>query len=373
MSSSLQQLQALGQSVWLDYIRRDMICDGALRAMIEQDGVSGVTSNPAIFEQAIARTTLYDEAIRALACDDPLEIYETLAIEDVRAACDVFAPVYERTGGKDGFVSLEVSPRLAHDTEGTLVEARRLFAAVDRPNVMIKVPATTAGLPAIETLIYEGLNVNVTLIFSQAAYVAVAEAYLKGLERRAQEEKPLRDSSSVASVFVSRIDTLFDALLQQLACDNASLQQRVQTLLGAVGIANLKLVYKRYEALFGGERFAALAAAGATPQRPLWASTSTKNPAYPDVLYVEALIGPHTVNTLPPGTLDAFRDHGVARETLTEGVDQAEALFAQLEALGVDSEGAMAQLLEEGVRKFVEPFEHLLDSVAQKRVSLATS
>lgn len=370
MSRQLLQLLSHGQSPWLDYIRRDLIDTGALQRHVEE-GVRGITSNPDIFEKAIAGSALYDGAIAALDCDQPLALYEALAVEDIRRACDVFLPVYAESKRADGLVSLEVSPHLAHDAQGTVAEAKRLFQAVSRPNAMIKVPATEAGVRATEELIAAGLNVNVTLIFSQQAYEAVACAYVQGLERRHRAREPLANVASVASVFVSRIDTLIDALLEQQAARSPREADGCRALLGKVGIANLKQVYQRFKAIFREPNFLALQRAGARVQRPLWASTSTKNPRYSDLMYVETLIGPDTVNTLPPSTLQAFCDHGQVRPTLELELDKAQEILHQLQLLGIDLERAMQRLLEEGLEKFVEPFDRLLDSLARKRAALA--
>lgn len=363
MTNPLLQLQEHGQSIWIDYIRRDLIHNGGMQEFIDRDGVRGVTSNPAIFEKVIAQSDLYDEAMKALSESDPVSIYETLAVQDIQAACDVFLPVHEATNGGDGFVSLEVSPRLAHDTQGTIEEAKRLYADVNRPNVMIKVPATPEGLPAIEALIAEGININVTLIFSQAAYEKVCEAYIRGLKKRLESGQSVKGIASVASVFISRIDSKVDKILEEKGLND---------LLGKVGIANLKLVYQQYKSIFHGPRFEALAQAGAATQRPLWASTSTKNPNYRDVLYVETLIGPETVNTLPLSTLEAFRDHGIAATTVEDDLDEAKQVMVQLAEAGISLDQIMDELLAEGVEKFVTPFDQLLNSIAEKRASIAT-
>lgn len=365
MKNPLLQLQGMGQSPWLDYIRRDLIESGALQRYA-QDGVRGVTSNPDIFEKAIAGSTLYDADIAALPHHTPVQLYEALAIDDIQRACDVFSPLYRETGGTDGFVSLEVSPHLAHDAQGTMAEAKRLFKAVSRPNLMVKVPATGAGLVAIEALIAAGVSVNVTLIFSQRVYESVCQAYLQGLEQRRCTGQPVAHVASVASVFVSRIDTLIDAMLEEKARTSPAQAQLCQALMGKAGIANLKQIYQRYKTIFHGPPFAALHQAGAQAQRPLWASTSTKNPRYADVMYVEALVGPETVNTLPPSTLQAFRDHGKVQPTLEAGLDEAQQALVSLEHLGIDLEQVMEQLLLQGLQKFVEPFDRLLRSLQQK-------
>ncbi|MCS7220110.1 MAG: bifunctional transaldolase/phosoglucose isomerase [Anaerolineae bacterium] len=366
----LRQLQAFGQSVWYDNIRRGLITSGELQQLMEM-GIVGVTSNPTIFQRAIAGSTDYDDALRelALAGHSAQEIYEALAIEDIRAVADLLAPIYERTNGWDGYVSIEVSPELAYDTQGTVEEARRLRAAIGRHNVMIKVPATPAGIPAIEQLIADGVNINVTLIFALSAYEQVVNAYLAGLERRAQAGQPLANVTSVASVFVSRIDTAIDALLEERLQRTADPSERaeIQALLGKAAIANSKIIYRRFQQLFRSPRFQALMERGARVQRPLWASTSTKNPAYRDVMYVEELIGPDTVNTMPPVTIQAFSDHGVVRQTVTEGVDEAEIVLERLARLGIDLDAVMQRLLDEGVKAFADSFHALMDSIEAKR------
>src|SRR6266702_2772391 len=318
----LKQLESLGQSIWLDMIQRSMLRSGELKRMIEDAGLGGLTSNPTIFEKAIGHSPDYDEQISRVAKGGATrdEVYEAVVIEDIAAAADLFRPTYDRLQGADGFVSLEVSPLLAHDTERTLQEARRLHGKLKRPNVMIKVPATPEGLPAIEQLISEGINVNVTLIFSVDVYNKVAEAYIHGLERREQAGKPLTGIGSVASFFVSRIDTAVDKELQKkIDAGNPG----AKDLIGKAAIANAKLAYESFEKIFGGDRFAKLKAKGARVQRPLWASTSTKNPAYSDVMYVEALIGPDTVDTAPKATIEAYVDHGRPQVTLTQDVKES--------------------------------------------------
>lgn len=344
----LNELNQAGQSVWLDYIRRAYIASGELQAIIEA-GVTGITSNPSIFEKAIAGSSDYDADIQRLVMTGrgTTGIYEALALDDIGRAADLLRPVYERTAGRDGYVSLEVSPELAHDTAGTIADARRLFAALGRPNVMIKVPATPAGIPAFQTLISEGINVNVTLMFSLAHYEAVAEAYLRGLEARAAAGGDLSRVASVASFFVSRVDSAVDKALA--AAGN-------QQLPGKIAVANAKITYQRFQAIFTGPRWQKLAQAGAQPQRVLWASTSTKNPAYSDTLYVDELIGPHTVNTMPLNTVDAFLDHGTVAETLTAGLDEAQAQLAQLAELGIDLAAITEQLQVAGVDAFATAF-----------------
>jgi transaldolase len=372
----LWELTALGQSVWLDYIRRGILDNGELEAMIREKALRGVTSNPAIFEQAIARSDDYDDALRALAESgvDANEAYEALAIEDIQRAADLFGTIYDEAGGHDGFVSLEVSPELAHDTAGTLAEARRLWSIVDRPNVMIKVPGTEEGLPAIEQLIVEGINVNVTLLFSLVGYERVMEAYLAGLERRSESGESIERVASVASFFISRVDSAVDAELEK-KLEMASSEQekeKVRALFGRAAIANAKLAYHRFREIFGAERFRKLADRGARVQRPLWASTSTKNPDYRDVIYVEELIGPDTVNTMPLATVEAFADHGTARRTIDEDLAGARAELQALADLGVDLDTVTEQLQVEGVEKFVSPFRHLLTCVGEKLSEVAS-
>ena len=360
--SKLHALTGHGQSIWYDYIRRAFIISGDLQALVDQ-GVRGVTSNPSIFEKAIAGSADYDASLRPLveAGKPVAEIYEALALADIQATADILRPVYELTGGRDGFVSLEVSPMLAHDTHGTVSDARRLHATLGRPNVMIKVPATPEGIPAITALIGEGISVNVTLIFSAQQYEVVAEAYLAGLELLAAQGGNLSQVASVASFFVSRVDTVVDAALEKIG------ERELQ---GKIAIANAKIAYARFRALFSGERWARLAAQGAQVQRPLWASTGSKNPSYPDTLYVDALIGPDTVNTVPPSTLLAFLDHGQVAATLEQGLAEAEVQVASVAGLGVDLDAIANKLLNEGVAAFVQSFETLTASIAGKREKL---
>lgn len=360
----LRELQAQGQAVWLDYIRRDILLDGSLRRMVDEDGLSGVTSNPAIFQKAIGESELYDQAIQDYLTADPQGrvegLYEALVVEDIRLAADILLSVFEGTKGRDGFVSLEVSPHLARDADGTLAEARHLWQRVERPNLMIKVPATTECMPAVEELLAEGINVNVTLMFSMAHYEAVAGAYLRGLERCQSPER----LASVASFFVSRVDTKVDGILENLGGEAAL------DLLGKIAIANSKLTYARYQELFEGDSFRSMRDRGAAPQRVLWASTSTKNPAYRDVIYVEELIGPATVNTIPPETLEAFRDHGKVGPTLLEDLSGASRQIDELDSLGIDLQAATEELQQEGLEKFAMPFDSLLDTLRSKRDSL---
>ncbi|MFN2137034.1 MAG: bifunctional transaldolase/phosoglucose isomerase [Candidatus Promineifilaceae bacterium] len=361
--TKINELYALGQSVWYDNIERDLINSGQLQALIDE-GIVGLTSNPSIFQKAISGSDAYDADLRALAGDgkSALEIFEALAIDDLQRAADLLYPVFEETNGKDGYVSLEVNPNLAYDTEGTIAEARRLFAALGRRNAMIKVPATQAGIPAIATLIGEGININITLLFSNDNYQEVVEAYLEGLEALAREGGDVSRVASVASFFVSRVDGKVDKALA--AIGNETLQ-------GKIAIANAKIAYTIFEALFSGERWEHLAAAGAQPQRLLWASTSTKNPDYSDVLYVDGLIGPDTVNTAPPQTIEAFLDHGTIAVTLTVDVDEARSQLAALAEAGIDLDAITAALQVEGVEAFASSFNDLIASIEAERLRAA--
>jgi len=374
MTNPLLQLSEAGQAVWLDFIERKILTNGAFKALIDRDGLSGVTSNPSIFEKAIGDNSDYDAPLKAFveATDgETAAVFEHLAISDIQAAADQLRPVYDRLNGRDGFVSLEVSPYLAMDTEATVVEARRLWAAVDRPNLMIKVPGTVPGTPAIRQLIAEGLNINVTLLFALEAYQAVAEAYLAGLEARKAAGGDISKLASVASFFVSRIDTQIDEVIDaRLKAGAGSDGPELKRVRGQVAIANAKVAYRRYLDLLETPRWRALAAAGAGPQRLLWASTGTKNPDYSDVLYIETLIGPDTVNTMPPKTMDAFRDHGRVRQSLTEDIEGARAILASAERLGLDLAGVTARLVEDGVRQFADAADKLYGAVAQKRAAV---
>jgi transaldolase/glucose-6-phosphate isomerase len=367
LENPLRALQVFGQSVWLDYIRRSLITSGELRRLIDEDGLRGVTSNPAIFEKAVAGSSDYKEVLAATEARalDAKTLYEKLAVSDIQHAADALRPVYDETAARDGYVSLEVSPLLAHDTVGTLNEARRLWQAVGRDNLMIKVPATSEGVPAIQQLVSEGINVNVTLLFAQEAYERVAEAYLAGLEQFAAGGGDLKRVASVASFFISRIDTAIDALIaaRLQATTNAREQSVLRALAGRVAIANAKLTYERYRELFSGPRWQALADHGAQTQRLLWASTGTKNPNYRDVLYIEELIGPDTVNTIPPATFEAFRDHGRPRASLTEDLDAAFDTMAALADAGIAMNEVTDKLLTEGVQLFADAFEKLLKAV----------
>jgi transaldolase / glucose-6-phosphate isomerase len=367
-ANPVRDLQREGQSVWLDYIQRSLITSGELQRLIEEDGVSGVTSNPSIFEKAITGSTEYADLLNSTECSRDLSAkarYEILAIRDIRDAADLLRPVYESTARRDGYVSLEVSPYLARDTQGTIQEAKALWKSVGRENLMIKVPGTAEGIPAFQQLIGEGINVNVTLLFSQKVYARVAEAYVAGLEQFAARGGDVSKMASVASFFISRIDTLVDSIIAsrlETAKDRVE-QEQLKSLLGKVAIANGKLAYQHYLRFFGSARWKALAAKGAQTQRVLWASTSTKNPNYRDVLYVEELIGRDTVDTLPPATLVAFRDHGGLRASLVEDLDSAEATMQTLATVGISIDEVTGKLTDDGVRLFVEAFAKLLEAV----------
>lgn len=356
----IQELYESGQSVWYDFIRRDMLTGTGLRDLVAA-GIRGVTSNPSIFEKAIAESDLYDEHIATLGDLMPEEVFEALAISDIRSAADILTTVYESSGGSDGYVSLEVSPELAHDTSGTIANAMRLWAAVDRPNLMIKVPATEDGIPAIEELTAAGLNINATLMFSLDHYESVATAYINGAER-ASEPSHL---ASVASFFVSRVDSSTDAALTRVGT------QRALDLRGRAAVANAKVAYLRYQELFEGDRFEALRSKGTSPQRVLWASTSTKNPGYNDVMYVEELIGPNTVNTMPPTTMDAFNDHGVVRTgSLLENTREATTFISSLPDIGVNFADITSALQVDGVRSFADAYKSLLGTIEDKQTRI---
>ncbi len=370
MSETLKKMSELGQSLWYDNIERSLLEDGELARLVDEDQIVGVTSNPSIFQKAISGSTAYDAQIADIVAENPTipikDLYEALAIEDIQEAAEVLQPIYERTDGKDGYVSLEVSPDLAHDTEGTIAEAKRLFETVGRPNLMIKIPATDAGLPAITEVIGSGINVNVTLMFSLQNYIDVANAYIAGLEKLDAEGGDLSQVASVASFFVSRVDTLLDKLLEE--ADNAEAKE----LQGKLAIANAKAAYKKFKEVFGGERFKALAKKGAQVQRPLWASTSTKNPAYRDVLYAEELIGPDTVDTMTPATIEALKDHGQARASLEEGLAEAPAMLEKLADFGISYDEATQKLQDDGVTAFADAFVGLLDILEEKRETIVS-
>lgn len=373
MATSLRQLCDLGQSPWYDNIRRSFLTSGRLRELMAS-GIRGVTVNPTIFEKAILDSTDYDAAIGDLlaAGAGPATIYESLLVEDITAAADLFRPLYEQSGGQDGFVSIEVSPALAHDTAASIAEARRFWRAVKRPNVMVKIPATTEGMPAIRHLIGEGININITLIFAIASYEQVMEAYLGGLEDLAASGQPLVSIASVASFFVSRVDTEVDKRLDvRIAAEpNETRRKELEALRGRAAIANARIAYQQFRKTFAGERFSALREQGARVQRPLWASTGTKNPAYRDVLYVEELIGPDTVTTLPQATIDAFQDHGRVARTIDQHVDEAYQTMERLEAAGISMKEVTDALLVAGVASFVEALEKLDAAIRGKRERL---
>jgi transaldolase len=375
----LLEIKDFGQSIWMDNLSRDLIQSGALKDGIENQGIRGVTSNPAIFEKAIAGNAIYDADIEAgiKAKKSVLEIYESLTFDDVRNACDIFRPVYDQTQGLDGYISIEVPPTLADNTESTIAEARRYYQAIDRPNVMIKIPGTAMGLPAVEQVIADGINVNVTLLFSVQSYIDTVWAYVRGLEKRAAEGKDISNIASVASFFLSRIDSKIDDVIESRikeGADNPGLTERLKAIEGKVAIANAKIAYQEYLKVIQSDRWKALSAKGARVQRLLWASTGTKNPAYSDVMYVDELIGPDTVNTLPPSTIEACADHCNVENRVATGVDEARQVIASLSDpdIYIDLDRVMAELLEDGIVKFVQPFESLLSSLQDKVQRLAT-
>ena len=367
-TNTIKQLLSEGQSVWQDDISRDMLNAGLVKQRIDHVGIRGMTSNPTIFQKAIAGGTAYDEDISHLLGRDmdAAAVFQTLAVKDIQDACDLFRPIYAEADGGDGFVSIEVLPSLARDTEGTLENARTLWRAVDRPNLMVKVPGTSEGAPAVEELLFEGLNINITLLFSIANYERVAKAYISALQRRHAAGQPIDRIASVASFFVSRVDTAADKLLEANGSDEAL------ALRGKVAVANAQLAYERFQALFGGDEFRKLASAGgAKVQRPLWASTGTKNPAYSDVLYVETLIGPDTVNTMPIATIEAFLDHGTVKRTVDADYAGAHRVADTLESLGISLAGITEKLEEEGIDAFIKSYDELLAGVDAKRAQLA--
>ncbi len=373
-TNPLKDLLNFGQSVWLDYIRRDLLTGGELKRLIEEDGLRGMTSNPAIFEKAITGSTLYADLLNSLRSRTDLDAkarYEILAIRDIQDAADFLRPVYQSSKRRDGYVSLEVSPYLARDTKGSIEEARRLWKAVGRENVMIKIPGTAEGIPAFQQAISEGINVNVTLLFAQEVYVKVAEAYIAGLEQFGASGGDVSKMASVASFFISRIDSMVDAIIDAKlkASKDANEQQQLKSVQGKVAIANGKQTYQKYQAIFGTDRWKVLAAKGGQTQRVLWASTSTKNPAYRDVLYVEELIGRDTVDTIPPATLDAFREHGKPRASLTEDLASAKQTMDTVAKLGLSMKEVTDKLTDDGVRLFAEAFDTLLEAVEKSSKS----
>jgi transaldolase / glucose-6-phosphate isomerase len=373
MTSRLKTLGEAGQAVWLDFIDRRFLSDGGLRKVVEEDGLTGVTSNPSIFEKAMGHGDAYDAGLQAAAgrADaSAQDLYESQAIGDVKAAATDLRRVYDRLCGKDGYVSLEVSPRLANDAAANVEEARRLWAAVDEPNLMVKVPGTKAGVTALRVLVEAGVNVNITLLFSLGAYQAVADTYMAGLEARAARGEPIDRIASVASFFVSRIDAQIDRAIDARLAANDPQSADLAAIRGKVAIANAKLAYAWFRTLLASERWQALAAKGAMPQRLLWASTGVKDPAYPDTLYVDALVGPNTVTTLPPKTLDAFRDHGAVGPTLTEDIEGARRVLSEAARLGLDLDAVTRGLVEEGITLFAEATDALLGAVDAKRATL---
>jgi transaldolase / glucose-6-phosphate isomerase len=368
-TNPLKGLLAYGQSPWMDYVRRDLLTSGQLKKYIDNDGLRGMTSNPSIFEKAITGSNLYNDVLNSPEAKqlNANGLFEKIAIRDIQDACDIFRPVYDASKRRDGYVSLEVSPFLGFDTKATIDEARRLWKAVNRPNVMIKIPGTPEGLPAVRQCLEEGLNINITLLFAQSAYEHVAEAFLAALEARAAKGQDISHIASVASFFVSRIDTLVDNTIDEKLKANPDATHRtlLESIRGKVAIANARLTYKKYQELFGGPRWKALAAKGAQTQRLLWASTSTKNPHYRDVVYVEELIGADTVDTIPPATFDAFREHGKLRPSLTENVDGAARTMADLAKAGISMKDVTDKLLADGVKLFADAFRTLLDAVGK--------
>jgi transaldolase len=373
MTNPLQQLQALGQSVWYDNIDRAQLHSGLFQRLIDENGIVGTTANPTIFEQSISKGTAYDEQIQQMIQEgkNTKEIYEALVITDVRMVADKLLPVYEQTLRQDGYVSLEVSPDLAHDTEGTLAEVRRFWNTVDRPNLIVKIPATPAGIPAIRQALSEGININITLIFALDNYRQVVEAYLSALEQRSAKRQDISHIASVASFFVSRVDVLVDPLLggRITAVGESVERQKLQALQGKIAIANARLVYQEFKRLFSTPRFKTLSSSGAHVQRPLWASTSTKNPAYRDVLYAEELIGPNTVDTMPLTTIENFLNHGKVRLSIEDNIQEAKAELAALEEVGIHYNQVTQQLQEEGVARFADSFHKLYASIANKRTA----
>jgi transaldolase len=370
MTNPLQKLNALGQSIWYDYIRRDLFSSGKLDRLIREDALTGMTSNPTIFQKAIADTTLYDDDIRRLGAEgkETAQIFEGLAVADVRTAADAFRPVYDRTNGNDGFVSIEVGPQLARDTKGTIEEARRLWKACDRPNVMVKIPGTAEGVPAIRQCLEEGIAINITLLFSVPRHREVMEAYLAAMEARVKAGLAVDRIRSVASFFVSRVDTMADKKLDEKAKSGSDREKALAKELRAkLGIANARVAYQAFQEIFGGTRFAELAKKGVATQKPLWASTSTKDPSLPDLYYVEALIAPDTVDTMPPETLEAFRDHGDPKVRIGDDLQAAHAAFRGLEELGIDEKLIFRDLEEEGIRKFSDSFDSLAKALSEKQ------
>lgn len=374
MSKPLQQLQSLGQSVWYDNIDRSQLASGQFKRMLSEDSITGVTANPTIFEKSVSGGDAYDEQMNQLiqAGKSTNEIYEAMIIQDIRTVADLLRPIYDRTNGQDGYVSLEVSPELAHDTDGTIKEVRRFYKMVDRPNLMIKIPGTPEGLPAIRQALVEGININITLIFSLETYKEVAEAYISAMEERNGAGKDIMTIGSVASFFVSRVDTLVDKLLEDKAkaTSDSAEQQKLKSLEGKAAIANARIVYQEFKKIFHSPRFESLKHSGAHVQRPLWASTSTKNPAYRDVLYAEELIGPDTVDTMPLETIEKFSDHGQVRMSIEDNIPQSHAELDALEQVGIHYDQVTKQLQDEGVQKFADSFHQLFKSIDDKKQAI---
>lgn len=374
-SNTIKELVSEGQSVWQDDISRDMIQSGKLAERIEQIGIRGVTSNPTIFQKAISGSDAYDDDIKSLLGEgkSAAEIFQTIAVKDIQDACDLFRPIYDSSNGEDGFVSIEVLAELARDTEGTIENARLLWAAVDRPNVMVKVPGTDEGAIAIETLLTEGININVTLLFSIANYERVAQAYIRALQSRHAKGEPIDRLASVASFFVSRVDTLADKKIDEVVSGGSTAAMGLEHLKGKVAVANAQLAYEKFQELFASDDFKTLEAAGAQVQRPLWASTGTKNKAYSDVLYVDTLIGPHTVNTMPIATMEAFLDHGTVKRTVDADYDAVHGVADDMAAAGISIDDITHQLEEEGIDTFMKSYDDLLSGVEGKRAALAAA
>ena len=372
---ALNDLEGFGQAVWLDFVDRKFLEAGGLQKLVDEDGLTGVTSNPSIFEKAMGHGDAYDSTLATFDKENPgaatIDRYEHLAIQDIKAAADTLKPVYDKLDAKDGYVSLEVSPYISDDTDATIAEAKKLWGMVDRPNLMIKIPGTLAGAPAISSTIASGINVNVTLLFALDAYIRVAEAYAAGLEERVKQGQPIDGIASVASFFVSRIDTSIDKEIDARVEKGDADAEALKAIRGKVAIANAKMAYQWYLEFLKSDRWQALAAKGAQPQRLLWASTGVKDPSYPDTLYIDTLIGKDTVNTMPPKTMDAFRDHGTAAETITQDVDGAKRTLAEAERLGLDLDGVTGTLVEEGVASFVKAFDDLLGAIAKKQPATA--
>ncbi|MGU3391677.1 transaldolase [Sphingomonas sp. M1A8_2b] len=372
---ALNDLEGFGQAVWLDFVDRKFLEAGGLQKLVDEDGLTGVTSNPSIFEKAMGHGDAYDSTLaeydKQHAGAATIDRYEHLAIQDIKAAAETLKPVYDKLDAKDGYVSLEVSPYISDDTDATIAEAKKLWGMVDRPNLMIKIPGTLAGAPAISSTIASGINVNVTLLFALDAYIRVAEAYAAGLEERVKQGQPIDKIASVASFFVSRIDSSIDKEIDARLEKGDAEAEALKAVRGKVAIANAKMAYQWYLDFLKSDRWQALAAKGAQPQRLLWASTGVKDPSYPDTLYIDTLIGKDTVNTMPPKTMDAFRDHGTAAETITQDVEGAKHVLAEAERLGLDLNGVTGKLVEEGVASFVKAFDDLLGAIAKKQPATA--